>query len=276
MNPSTGTFITMDEYAGTIFEPVSLHKYLYAAANPITYCDPSGYDYSLAETEASSVGHANLAVGNAIVSTAARVRCMAILSSLLAISTRVLVDKLEQAWLEICVDICNGTATSSTVIAKTFDTVIDDALPKIKTKEKDMRQKPPRQGWIAYGDLDELGRATGAQALITKDMIKTGSVASIVVAGIEKYYDRGHLIASNLGGSGSEPRNLTPVHQHFNRGQMRNVEKRVAFFASSGIDTYMEVTPYYDGDELIPDCIIMYISNAYVDEMYIIGNDYHY
>ena len=43
MNPSTGTFITMDEYAGTIFEPVSLHKYLYANANPVMYSDPSGY-----------------------------------------------------------------------------------------------------------------------------------------------------------------------------------------------------------------------------------------
>ncbi len=43
MNPSTGTFITMDEYAGSIFESVSLHKYLYANANPVMYSDPSGY-----------------------------------------------------------------------------------------------------------------------------------------------------------------------------------------------------------------------------------------
>lgn len=43
MNPSTGTFITMDEYAGSVFEPVSLHKYLYANANPVTFSDPSGY-----------------------------------------------------------------------------------------------------------------------------------------------------------------------------------------------------------------------------------------
>ncbi len=43
MNPSTGRFITMDEYAGSIFEPVSLHKYLYVNANPVMYSDPSGY-----------------------------------------------------------------------------------------------------------------------------------------------------------------------------------------------------------------------------------------
>ena len=43
MNPSTGTFTTMDTYQGSIFDPVSLHKYLYANANPVTYVDPSGY-----------------------------------------------------------------------------------------------------------------------------------------------------------------------------------------------------------------------------------------
>ena len=48
MNPATGTFITMDEYAGSVFEPVSLHKYLYANANPVMYSDPSGYS-SLSE-----------------------------------------------------------------------------------------------------------------------------------------------------------------------------------------------------------------------------------
>ena len=53
MNPSTGTFITMDEYAGSVFEPVSLHKYLYANANPVMFSDPSGYT-SLSEMNVTS------------------------------------------------------------------------------------------------------------------------------------------------------------------------------------------------------------------------------
>ena len=49
MNPSTGTFISMDSYQGSIYDPISLHKYLYANANPVMYSDPSGY-FSIAET----------------------------------------------------------------------------------------------------------------------------------------------------------------------------------------------------------------------------------
>ena len=43
MNPETGRFHTMDSYEGGIGEPLSLHKYMYAHANPVMGSDPSGY-----------------------------------------------------------------------------------------------------------------------------------------------------------------------------------------------------------------------------------------
>ena len=42
MDTSAGRFISQDSYAGSISDPISLHKYLYANANPVMYSDPSG------------------------------------------------------------------------------------------------------------------------------------------------------------------------------------------------------------------------------------------
>ena len=42
MNPATGNFLRMDSYEGSIYDPDTLHKYLYANGNPVTYSDPSG------------------------------------------------------------------------------------------------------------------------------------------------------------------------------------------------------------------------------------------
>jgi RHS repeat-associated protein len=44
LNVSTGRFWSMDTFEGDIFAPVSLHKYLYASANPVDRMDPGGQD----------------------------------------------------------------------------------------------------------------------------------------------------------------------------------------------------------------------------------------
>ena len=44
LNPNSGRFMSRDAYAGSKQEPRSLHKYLYAFANPVNNVDPSGFD----------------------------------------------------------------------------------------------------------------------------------------------------------------------------------------------------------------------------------------
>ena len=56
MSPETGSFTSMDTWQGDLYEPVTLHKYLYANANPVKYKDPSGM-FSLPECNiASAIG----------------------------------------------------------------------------------------------------------------------------------------------------------------------------------------------------------------------------
>ena len=52
MNPAMGNFITMDPYSGSLYDPTSLHKYLYANASPVNFIDPTGY-FSIPEMMAS-------------------------------------------------------------------------------------------------------------------------------------------------------------------------------------------------------------------------------
>ena len=43
MDPSVGRFISMDEWAGMLTNPVTMHSYIYANANPVVFVDPTGY-----------------------------------------------------------------------------------------------------------------------------------------------------------------------------------------------------------------------------------------
>jgi RHS repeat-associated protein len=47
-DPDIGRFISHDPLLGSIFDPVSLHRYLYAQANPVMFRDPTG-TYNLAQ-----------------------------------------------------------------------------------------------------------------------------------------------------------------------------------------------------------------------------------
>lgn len=42
LDPTNGRFVSQDTYLGKSGDPASLHKYMYASANPTTFTDPSG------------------------------------------------------------------------------------------------------------------------------------------------------------------------------------------------------------------------------------------
>jgi DNA/RNA non-specific endonuclease/Bacterial TSP3 repeat len=117
---------------------------------------------------------------------------------------------------------------------------------------------PPASPGTALGELDALGRTTGAAATITREMLGTGTAASRSIRpagflGGASNHARGHLISRLLGGSGRDPRNLTTLYQNpVNTPVMRGFEQQVANAVRGGQTVRYEVVPIYRGSELVP------------------------
>ena len=67
-NPASGRFLSMDSFDGLAQEPVTLHKYLYANADPVNFVDPSGY-FSLGSVSAGNTVRGILNTMNRIDNT---------------------------------------------------------------------------------------------------------------------------------------------------------------------------------------------------------------
>lgn len=66
--------------------------------------------------------------------------------------------------------IASGSVSSAEINEQTKANIIEQATSKSKRRDN---------GWIIYGDLDSNGRATGAVAKITPNMIGSGTRASV-------------------------------------------------------------------------------------------------
>ncbi len=123
--------------------------------------------------------------------------------------------------------------------------------------------KSSRRGWIKYGRLDAKGRATTANALITKNMIGKGSSANpnIRPAGFKSgkcNHARGHLIGRQLGGSGDTMKNLVTLYQNpVNTPYMTRYENEIRDVVESGTPVRYRVTPIYKAGQAMPVSIKM-------------------
>lgn len=114
------------------------------------------------------------------------------------------------------------------------------------------------EGFIGYGELDNLGRATAANATITEDMYQTGTSANQNIkptgwiSGKDPHgHARGHLIGNQLGGSGDDERNLVTIYQNpVNTPFMLKYENEIKNAIVEGDIVRYRVTPIFEGDEL--------------------------
>ena len=113
---------------------------------------------------------------------------------------------------------------------------------------------------ITYYPLDNLGRPTGAEAIINIQSLGTGTDAVIDPPGWQGgehpyHQQRGHLIAKHHGGSGNDPRNIVTITDGTNHPGMTKLENKITRHVKNGNTVSIKVTPNYNGNNLIPDSI---------------------
>ena len=102
---------------------------------------------------------------------------------------------------------------------------------------------PGTVGYIIYHNLDQHGRATGAEACLKGRVADLDDDARFTPPGFKAGMDRGHLIARMFGGSNTKPENFVPLYPNANQIQMKAIENEIAARVNRGETVYYAVTP---------------------------------
>jgi len=125
---------------------------------------------------------------------------------------------------------------------------------------------PSRQPDVRYRELNADGQPMGAHVSVTAPLIGTGTRAPRWLkppgwqgnADVKRNEARGHLAAKDLGGSGTDRRNVvTLTHHGANTPQMRDFEQEVARRARGGEVIEYSATPMYSPGILPPGLILL-------------------
>lgn len=123
-----------------------------------------------------------------------------------------------------------------------------------------------REPFEEYGELDSLGRCTGAFAMISTEFLPSEErepIQNIHPSGYHNarydgliedgyLYNRCHLIAFGLTGENANPRNLITGTRYMNIEGMRPYEyQTISYIHRTGSPVLYRSTPVYIGDELV-------------------------
>jgi RHS repeat-associated protein len=107
MNPDAGRFWTMDDFEGMSADPASLHKYLYANADPVNLVDPSGH-MAAAAAAMPSIG---MMMGLAAMAMLSFLKVLLVVAAVAVIATvtAIMVDRM--------IDLINVSMSMSAALA---------------------------------------------------------------------------------------------------------------------------------------------------------------
>jgi RHS repeat-associated protein len=185
--PDSGRFWTMDTYDGSSEDPLSLHKYLYGADNPVNIVDPSGHDGE--EEQLMTTGLIGMmqrftftviSRGISVVSrNPGLLRAFLISQAFVTITARHEDPSQAALYFE-----SGGFAAD----AEMLNGLVGDV----------------KGAMALYRQTDQAGSACGVFARLTKDVIGTGTDVTAVanVPGLPaEGLQYGHLLAKQLGGA---------------------------------------------------------------------------
>ena len=155
--------------------------------------------------------------------------------------------------------------------AQTADPAADDIADYAADKTADAEERQKSEACQAYGDLDELGRCTGACALVGPEtlpreergnigMIKPTGWHTVKYDGIEGnyLYNRCHLIGFQLTGQDANEKNLITGTRYLNvEGMLPYEDSVLAYVTGTGNHVLYRVTPVFQKDNLLADGVLM-------------------
>ena len=121
-----------------------------------------------------------------------------------------------------------------------------------------------------YGELDELGRATGGFGCLGKETMPAegetrGDIASVHPSGWAsgQNWERCHLIAWALSGENANEKNLITGTHYLNFDGMKPFEERTEeYIYKTGGHVFYQVVPMYEGDNLVASGVHMMAASA--------------
>lgn len=136
---------------------------------------------------------------------------------------------------------------------------VNDGKPNFTAEELSLQKGV----WEKFGDLDNLNRATIADAMLNKCLMpkgKRGSISSVSPTGWQNkkikggyLYNRSHLIGWVLSGENANWKNLITGTRQLNSPEMLRYEMDLKTYLKKSEDHYVRyrVTPIYRGQELV-------------------------
>lgn len=136
---------------------------------------------------------------------------------------------------------------------------VNDNKPTFSVDDLSLANK----AWEKYGDLDQLNRATTAEAMLNQSLMPTakrGDISNVKPTGwhnkkINKgyLYNRSHLIGYALSGENDNWKNLITGTAQLNNPEMLRFEMDIKYYLEKSKDNYVRysVTPVFRGDELL-------------------------